>query len=104
MTEPTNSPLGASRETESSPESQSTAPQSTEAQSTASPSRDDSAGSEGDTGSGGDEVRIATYLPHVLVFGDRTITHEGVAVSDSEADEIRAAAAQNGVTVYEMES
>jgi hypothetical protein len=27
-----------------------------------------------------------------------------VAVSDSEADEIRAAAAQNGVTVYEMES
>jgi hypothetical protein len=99
MTEPTNSPLGASRETESSPESQSTAPQST-----ASPSRDDSAGSEGDTGSGGDEVRIATYLPHVLVFGDRTITHEGVAVSDSEADEIRAAAAQNGVTVYEMES
>jgi hypothetical protein len=54
--------------------------------------------------SGGGKTRLATYRPDVLIVGDHKITPKGTSVPSSEVDEIRAVAAANGVTVYEMES
>ena len=48
--------------------------------------------------------RLATYAPHTLIVDDLAITPEGTPVPDDQVDHVRTVAAENGVTVYEMES
>jgi hypothetical protein len=48
--------------------------------------------------------RLATYAPHTLIVDDLAITPEGTSVPDDQVDHVRTVAAENGVTVYEMES
>jgi hypothetical protein len=90
MTEPTNVPV----------ESTPVAPRPAPAEGSKPPAAESP---KGDSGGSGD-TRLATYRPDVLVVGDHKITPKGTSVPSSEVDEIKATAAANGVTVYEMES